>query len=195
MRARAPIEAVVVGGSSGALDALLTILPALPRQLAVPVTIVLHVPPHRSSALAEVLGRSCALQIKEAEDKEALAPGTIYVAPPDYHLLIERDRRLSLSVDPLVHFSRPSIDVLFDSAADAYGASLVGVLLTGANEDGAQGLARIRAGGGTAVVQSPETARSAVMPEAGIRAGADIVLPLAEIGPYLVGAVAHAGAP
>ncbi|HEY1697038.1 MAG TPA: chemotaxis protein CheB [Polyangiaceae bacterium] len=185
--AAAPIEAIVVGGSSGALEALLVILPALPQAFLVPVAVVVHVPPNRPSALAAVLANQCAIRVKEAEDKEPLVAGTVYIAPPDYHLLIEQDRTVGFSVDAPVQFSRPSIDVLFESAAEAYGAALVGLLLTGGNEDGAAGLARIQQLGGTAVIQSLETARISTMPAAGLRTTkAPHVLPLPEIGPFLV---------
>jgi two-component system chemotaxis response regulator CheB len=184
------IEAVVVGGSSGALEALLEILPALPASLALPVALVVHLPPHRPSSLVEVLSQRCALRVKEGEDKEPMAPSTVYVAPPDYHLLVERTRCLSLSVDPPVYFSRPSIDVLFDSAAEAYGPSLLGILLTGANEDGASGLARIRDYGGTVLVQSPATSRAPTMPASALRlVGPGCAMPLGEIGPYVAGLV------
>jgi two-component system, chemotaxis family, protein-glutamate methylesterase/glutaminase len=181
-----PIEAIVIGGSAGALEALGAILPALSPDVAIPIVIVLHVPPAKTSYLPEVLGARCALPVKEAEDKEPLAAGTVYVAPNNYHLLIEKKRYFSLSVDDPVHYSRPSIDVLFESAADAYGPALAGVLLTGASEDGARGLARIKAAGGETLVQSPLTALARTMPEAALRlAPADHVLPLGEIGSIL----------
>jgi len=183
---RHDIEAVVIGGSAGALDALAAILPALPRSLPQPIALVIHLPATRPSCLPEVIGTRCELHVKEAEDKEPLAAGTLYVAPPNYHLLIEARRCLSLSVDEPVHFSRPAIDVLFESAADAYGPALVGVLLTGASEDGARGLAHIAERGGTTIVQAPETAAARTMPEAALRLHqAGYVLPVTEIGPCL----------
>lgn len=163
------VQAIVIGGSAGGLDALQAILPALPRELGVPVIVVLHVLPGRPSGLAGLLGASTLLSAKEAEDKEPLVAGTVYVAAPNYHLLVENDRSLALSVDEPVHFSRPAIDVLFDSAADVFGAGLVGVLLSGANDDGARGLARIRRAGGTTIVQNPATAPSRQMPDAALR--------------------------
>lgn len=179
-------EAIVIGGSAGALDALQVILPALPRTLPVPVTIVLHVLAGRPSGLADIMGRSTEITVREAEDKQPLEPGVVYFAPPNYHLLIETQRYFSLSVDEPVLFSRPAIDVLFDSAADAYGSALIGVLLSGANEDGAAGLARIRASGGTTIVQAPEVAIARPMPEAAIRLGAaEHVLPSDQIAPWL----------
>lgn len=180
------IEAIVIGGSAGALDALIAILPGLPAGYPIPIAVVLHVRPEGAPLLVPVLASRCALAIKEAEDKEPFAPGTLYIAPANYHLLVERDRWFSLSVDEHVHFSRPSIDVLFESAADAFGAGLLGVLLTGANEDGARGLAAIRTAGGTTLVQSPDTAQARTMPEAALRLHRpDEVLPVAEIGAYL----------
>jgi two-component system chemotaxis response regulator CheB len=180
-------KAIVIGGSSGALDALRVILPALPRGFLVPLAIVLHVPPSRPNGLVELFSTTTPLAVKEAEDKEPLAPGTVYFACPSYHLLVERGGYLSLSVDEPVHFSRPAIDVLFESAADAFGPSLAGVLLSGANEDGAHGLSRILAAGGTTVVQDPSTASARQMPESALRDGlAHRVLPPRDIAPYLV---------
>jgi len=180
------IEAIVAGGSAGALGVLGSVLPVLPAGFSIPVAVVLHVLPGKPSYLAGVLAARCSLAVKEAEDKELLTPGTIYLAPPNYHLLIEKDHSLSLSVDEPVHYSRPSIDVLFESAADAYGEALAAVLLTGANKDGARGLARIKAAGGTTVVQSPETALMRMMPDAALRlAQPDRVLPPEEIGSFL----------
>ncbi|HVY40589.1 MAG TPA: chemotaxis protein CheB [Polyangia bacterium] len=176
------IDAVVIGGSSGALEALATVVPALPATSAVPIVIVVHLPPDRPSHLAAVLGARTPLPVREAEDKEPLAPGVIYVGPPNYHLLIERGGTFALSADDLLHFSRPSIDVLFESAADAYGPRLAGVILSGANADGADGLATIRRAGGVAIAQSPQAALVRTMPEAAIaRARPEYVLGLPEM--------------
>jgi two-component system, chemotaxis family, protein-glutamate methylesterase/glutaminase len=147
---------------------------------------VLHISPDHPNCLVEVLRNRCRLAVKEAEDKEPLRAGFVYVAPPNYHVLLERDRSLSLSVDDKVHFSRPSIDVLFESAAQAYGKAAAGVLLTGANEDGAHGLAAVRAAGGTTFVQDPETASIRTMPEAALRLNPQHrVVPLLEIASAL----------
>lgn len=182
------IEAIVIGGSAGTVEALVTILPALPAGFSIPIALVVHISPAGPSLLPDVLASRCALVVKEAEDKEPIAPHTVYVAPPNYHLLVEKERCFSLSVDDPVQFSRPAIDVLFESAADAYGAALVGVLLTGANEDGARGLARIGRAGGTTLVQSPATAPAPTMPEAALRLWHDHrVLSPAEIGSFLAG--------
>lgn len=176
----------MIGGSAGALEALGVIMPALPKGLGVPVTIVLHLPPTKPSHLSEVLGARCALPVSEPDDKEPLAPGRVYVAAPNYHLMITEDRVFSLSLDALVHFSRPSIDVLFETAADAYGAGLLGVLLSGANEDGARGIAAIRRAQGQTLVQSPESAQVPTMPDAALRLDPKAtVLPLSAIGPFL----------
>jgi two-component system chemotaxis response regulator CheB len=181
-------DAVVIGGSAGALDALNAIFPALPASYPLGIAVVLHVPPGKPSYLSEFFRSKCSLAMKEAEDKEPLRPATVYFAPPDYHLLLERGHYFSLSVDEPVLFSRPAIDVLFESAADAYGPRLTGVLLTGASEDGARGLARIKRSGGTTIVQDPSTASSRTMPEAAVRLGAvDHVLPLQQIGSFLAG--------
>ncbi|MGO4674887.1 chemotaxis protein CheB [Bosea sp. 2YAB26] len=163
-------EAVVIGASAGALEALSVILPALPAGFRLPVIVVVHVPPNRRSMLAELFDAKCRIPVREAEDKEPIAAGTIYFAPPDYHLLVEMDRCLSLSSDEPVLFSRPSIDVLFESAADAYGPALIAIVLTGANQDGANGMQAIVKAGGTALVQNPTGAFAAAMPEAAIAA-------------------------
>ena len=181
-----PIEAIVIGGSAGALDALAALLPALPAGCPFPVAIVVHVPANKPSYLAEVLASKTVLPVKEAEDKEPIAPGVVYIAPPNYHLLIERGRTFALSDDQVLHFSRPAIDVLFESAAEAYGDRLAGVVLTGASEDGAAGLAAIKRAGGLAIVQSPATASARPMPEAAIAAAeVDHILPVVEIAPLL----------
>jgi two-component system, chemotaxis family, protein-glutamate methylesterase/glutaminase len=184
------VEIIVVGGSAGALEVLGTILPALPAAFAVPLAIVVHIPAGKQSLLPAVLGQKCALPVREPEDKEPVAARTVYVAPPNYHLLIEKTRSFALSVDEPVLYSRPSIDVLFESAAEAYGAGVLGVLLTGASEDGARGLVRIKERGGIAVVQAPSTAAVPIMPEAGRHltnvdrelAPAEIALFLAQLG-------------
>lgn len=192
------IEAIVIGGSAGALDALLAIVPSLPEQVSCPIVIVLHLPPAQPSLVPEILSRVCARAVYEAEDKAPLRDRTIYVAAPNYHLLIERNRSLSLSIDEPVQHSRPSIDVLFESAADAFGPAVAGLLLSGANHDGAAGLCQIRQAGGVAIVQSPATASSPMMPEAAMRrVGPSVhVLPPSDLGAFLaqlVGATACAG--
>ena len=132
--------------------------------------VVVHVPPDKRSILAELFQAKCRITVREAEDKEPISGGTVYFAPPDYHLLVETDRSLSLSSDEPVLYSRPSIDVLFESAADAYGPALIAIVLTGANQDGAKGLKAVVEAGGTAIVQSPEDAFASAMPEAALAA-------------------------
>lgn len=183
---RAEAHAIVIGASAGALDALSAILPALPAEFALPVMIVVHVPPDRDSVLAELCQAKCRLTVKEAEDKEPIVGGTVYFAPPGYHLLIEADKTLALSSDEPVLFSRPSIDVLFESAADAYGSEVLGIILTGANHDGAEGLRAIAQSGGAAIVQAPCEALASFMPEAAIQSVPDaLVMPLEQIAARL----------
>lgn len=160
-------QAVVIGGSAGAFDILRMIVRSLHRSLPCPVTIVIHLPAH-SGGLADLFGAETSLRVKQAEDKEPLEAGTIYIAPPSYHLLIESHRAFALSADPPVHFSRPAIDLLFESARDVYGANLIGILLSGASEDGAAGLQEIHLAGGITIVQTPASADSPIMPAAAL---------------------------
>jgi two-component system, chemotaxis family, protein-glutamate methylesterase/glutaminase len=177
---------VVVGASWGGLAALNCLIGGLPADFKVPVTIVQHRSRHADNLLASLLQDVTPLQVVEIEDKEPLVPGSVYIAPANYHVLVE-DGHLSLTTDPLVRFSRPSIDVTFFSAADTYRSSAIGVVLTGANDDGARGLRHIVDRGGRAVVQDPATAESAVMPNAAQRAvpEADVV-PLERLADHLV---------
>lgn len=163
------IEAVVIGASAGGVTALLTLLTGLPETFRLPIVAVLHLPEDRDSLLVEIFQHRLPIAVREAADKESIAPATLYFAAPGYHLSVEMDRTFSLSCEAPVHYSRPSIDVLMASAADAYGASLAGILLTGANFDGAAGLAKIQQQGGLTVVQDPAEAEVATMPEAAIR--------------------------
>lgn len=173
------IQAVVLGASAGGIEALLALLHELPLPWNLPVVIVLHLPEGHESHLAEIFTERLHLPVHEAADKMPLAPGHVYFAPPGYHLSIERDGRFSLSCEPPVHFSRPSIDVLMTSAADAYGPAVAGVLLTGANEDGAEGLRRIHLAGGITAVQDPDEAQISIMPRAALALHSpDHVLPL-----------------
>lgn len=157
---------VVIGASAGAVQALLALLPALPASFPLPILVVVHVPSDRDNVLVPLLQAKCRLTVKEAEDKEPIAGGVIYFAPSDYHLLVEADRTLALSTDEPINYSRPSIDVLFESAADACGEGLVGIILTGANHDGAAGLKAIVDAGGVAIVQDSEEAYATAMPNA-----------------------------
>lgn len=180
------IDAVVIGCSAGGLQALKQILPTLCPTRAVPVLVACHTASDDLRGLCDLLSAVSAWPVREAREREIAAPGVIQMAPSGYHLLVERSGELSLSIDPRVSFARPSIDVLFESAAIAYGAHLAGIVMTGANHDGAQGLARVRHGGGIGVIQDPDEAEVDVMPRAALaQAGADHVLPLVRIGPFV----------
>ena len=182
------IEAVVIGASAGGVEALSQILPALPPSFRPALLIVLHLPRERPSLLVDIYATRCTLRVREADDKEPVEPGTVYFAPPDYHMLVERSRQIALSTDEPVHFSRPSIDVLFESAADVYGNRLLGVILTGGNEDGAAGLHAIHRAGGVTVVQQPDSAQVPLMVVSALqRNPADFVLSLPELAQLLRG--------
>lgn len=161
---------VVIGASAGAIQALSQILPSLPADFPLPILVVVHVPADRSNFLAPLFQDKCQLAVREADDKEPALGGTVYFAPPDYHLLLEVDGSLSLASDEPVQHSRPSIDVLFESAADAFGADVIGIVLTGANADGAAGLRAIAAAGGTPLVEDPQLAFADAMPDAARKA-------------------------
>ncbi|HEY4106278.1 MAG TPA: chemotaxis protein CheB [Polyangiaceae bacterium] len=177
---------MVIGASAGAVDALGLLLPAVPAGARVPVIVVVHVPPNRPSLLPELFAQRCAAQVREPEDKEPARAGTIWLAPSNYHLLVERDRTFSLSVDEPVKFSRPSIDVLFESAVEAFGEKLCAIVLTGANDDAASGARAVREAGGTVVVQDPETAEAEQMPKAAIKAAnPQLIAALPEIAEFL----------
>lgn len=178
---------VVIGASAGGVQALLEIIPRLPRSYAGAVIIVHHIK-RGGGELAGLLNAASILPVKEAEDKETIEDGRVYIAPSDYHLLIEDDKTFALNCDPCVNYARPSINVLFESAARVYSAALVGVILSGANEDGANGLRAIKEAGGVAVVQNPDTAEISTMPRAAIAATTvDHILSLPEIASFLSG--------
>lgn len=173
------MEAVVIGASAGGVHALLAVLADLPRTFRLPLIVALHLPDDRDSQLADIFQHRMPIAVREAADKENIAPATLYFACPGYHLSVEMDRTFSLSCEAPVNYSRPSIDVLMESAADAYGASLAGILLTGANRDGAAGMARIHRQGGITIVQEPAEAEARMMPEAAIaKSPPDFILPL-----------------
>ena len=177
---------VVIGVSTGGMKALQEIIPNLPADLPFSIIIVIHRSPDGDDYLEKSLDDRSRLSVKQAEDKEEILPGTVYIAPPNYHLLIEDDRCLSLSVDCHVNFARPSVDVLFESAAAVYGSELAGIILTGANYDGSNGLKIIQKYGGLVAVQDPRTAEVQTMPLAAIAAVHEpIILPLREIAPFL----------
>jgi two-component system chemotaxis response regulator CheB len=161
-------KAVVVGGSSGSIDVLLKLLPALSPAFSFAIIIVLHRKSSSDSSLTDLLSSKTKISIWEVEDKDAVIPGAIHLAPADYHLLIEREEVFSLDDSEKVNYSRPSLDVTFESAADVYGSSLVGILLSGANADGTAGLNAIKKNGGTIIAQNPKTAQSSFMPQQAI---------------------------
>jgi two-component system chemotaxis response regulator CheB len=181
------IEAVVIGASAGGVGALLRLLPGLPSQYERALVVLLHLPEGRQSQLAEVFQHRMRMPVREAVDKESLSSGTLYFAGSGYHLSIEEDRSFSLSCEAPLHFARPAIDYLMESAADAFGPALIGILLTGANHDGAAGLAAIAAAGGLTVVQDPREAEVPTMPQEAIRLRQpDLVLPLDAIHTLLL---------
>jgi two-component system, chemotaxis family, protein-glutamate methylesterase/glutaminase len=180
-------ELIVIGCSMGGMAALEAIFSVLPESFGVPIIVAQHRYRTSGEALPAFLRRHSSLEVVDATDKQWVKPGNVYLAPANYHLLVDRGGELSLSVDDVVSYSRPSIDVLFESAANAYTSATVGVVLTGANADGAQGAKRIKERGGFVVVQDPATAESAEMPKAAIaKARVDRILPLNRIGPFLV---------
>ena len=185
--ARVPgVQAIVVGASAGGVEALLSIFGGLAPGFRLPIIVVLHLPDERRSQLAEVFDRRLQMPVVEARDKEMIQPGTLYFAGPGYHLSVEHDRSLSLSQEDRVHHSRPAIDFLFESAADAYGPNLLAILLTGANQDGGRGLAQVKQLGGITVVQDPLEARVDVMPKAALALHTpDYILTLSRIGDLL----------
>lgn len=177
---------VAIGTSWGGLGALVGILSAIPEGFPAPILIVQHRSKDSDKLLSDLLQDVCALKVQEAEDKDFLLPSNVYVAPADYHLLVDGEQ-ISLTTDEPVRYSRPSIDVTFSSVAESYGSGSIGVILTGANQDGARGLSQILAMGGRGLVQDPETAEVAVMPAAARRAAPDAeILPLEDIAPRLV---------
>ncbi len=179
-------QLVAIGCSMGGMHALQTIFQALPKDFPLPITVVQHRYKTSNEGLPQFLRRHSKLNVVDTTDKEWIKPGTVYLAPANYHLLVERGE-LSLSVDEAVAYSRPSIDVMFESAADAYGSGVIGVVLTGANSDGARGAARIKKRGGFVLAQDPTTAESPAMPQATIdTTRVDRILPLERIGPFLV---------
>ncbi|MDR5738914.1 MULTISPECIES: chemotaxis protein CheB [unclassified Caballeronia] len=170
------IDAIVIGASAGGVEALNLLLPALPRDFALPVLIVVHVRQGQPSLLPGLFAERCNIAVQEPFDKDVIAPGVIYFAPPGYHMMVEAEDgappAIALSVDPPVRFSRPSVDVLFESAAHAYGERLLGVVLSGANDDGGRGARAIRDAGGVCWAQDPKTASAPAMPQAAIAQGA-----------------------
>lgn len=183
----APFELVVIGLSSGGVELLMRFVPDLPAHFPVPVVICLHASASTTAALCELLGERAALQVLEAEDKGHLRAGAVYLAPGGYHLHVERDGSCSLSLDAPEKYARPSIDVLFESAAHAFRERLIAVVLTGANDDGAEGAKRVKALGGCVIVQDPADAQAPQMPLAALaNVNADHIIGAREVGPLLV---------
>ncbi|GGB97610.1 chemotaxis protein CheB [Oxalicibacterium flavum] len=184
---RKHIDAVTVGASAGGIDALLKIFGGLPPDFQLPIMVVLHLRDDRDSRLAEVFQQHVRIPVRQARDKEPIDDGVLYFAGPGCHLSVEEDHRFSLSGEDAVHYSRPAIDLLMTSAADVYGERLAGILLTGANEDGAEGMASIKQAGGLTIVQDPAEAQVAVMPQSAIRRCApDHILRLKQIRQWLI---------
>lgn len=193
MTGKQKYQAVVIGASAGGTVALQKILPLLPSDFSLPIIIAQHLHPLQDGASIIHFAGGSALVVKDADEKEAIRAGFVYFAPPNYHLLVEDDRTFSLSIDAKVHFTRPSVDVLFESAADAYGANLIGIVLSGANQDGADGLLRIKQRGGLTIVQDPQDAEISYMPKAAIEAAnPDHILTADKICKFL-SEVHHAG--
>lgn len=185
-------KAVVIGVSTGGVAALKLVLGALPADFPLPISVATHISPDADDGLALLLNTLCAIRVKEADDYERLAPATVYLAPADYHLLVERDGTLSLSVDERVNFARPSIDILFETAAIAFGSGLIGVIMTGAGFDGSKGLKKIKELGGVTIVQDPDDAEADPMPRSALAVvKADHVVPLKDVAPLLSTLVQH----
>lgn len=180
-------KCIVIGVSAGGMHALCTIIPALPAEFPLPVIVIQHLSPHSDNYTTRHLDKISNIRVKEVDEKEKILPGIVYTAPPNYHVLVEEDETFSLSVEERINWARPSIDVLFESAADVYGPALIGVILTGSNNDGSKGLKKIKEEGGLALVQDPHTAEVDGMPLAAIETTkVDHILKLEEIAPFLV---------
>ena len=180
-------EAIVIGVSSGGLNAMKIMFSLLPADFKLPVIIVQHISPRSENQWIDLLNNNSKLRIKEADEKEKIEPGMAYIAPANYHLMVERDKTFSVTVEERVNYARPSIDVLFESAAEAYKNKLIGVILTGSNNDGTNGLKRIQECGGLTIVQDPKTAESPYMPSSAIATiQPDYILPIAEIVDILI---------
>ena len=181
-----PTEILLIGGSAGSLDALLQFLPQLKKTISFAIVIILHRKSDAESMLAELLQSRSPIPVREIEDKEKILPAVIYLAPGNYHVLVEKEKYFSLDVSEKVNFSRPSIDVSFETAAEVYGAHTTGLLLSGANADGTEGLKRIKQAGGKALIQQPSSAEVSYMPEQALREiEADAVLTNEEIAAYI----------
>lgn len=180
-------KCIAIGVSAGGMHALCTIIPELPAEFPLPVIVIQHLSPHSDNYTTRHLDKISKIRVKEVDEKEKILPGIVYTGPPNYHVLVEEDETFSLSVEERINWARPSVDVLFESAADVYGPGLIGVILTGANNDGSRGLKKIKEEGGLALVQDPLTAEVDGMPLAAIETTkVDHILKLEEIAPFLV---------
>lgn len=180
-------RSIVIGASAGGMDAIKAVLMPLHEGFAVPILIVQHLSSHSNGYMVEYLNEICKIDVKEADEKEKVLPGNVYIAPPNYHLMVEKDETLSLTVDQKVNYSRPAIDILFESAAEVYENELIGIILTGANSDGSKGLKRIKELGGLTIVQDPSTAEVDFMPKAAIKTTKpDYILSLNQISNKLI---------
>jgi len=180
-------EAVVVGSSAGGIRALENLLSPLPNDFPLPIIVVQHLHPESESYLPKILATHCALPVKQAEEREIIQAGRVYIAPPNYHLLIEEDHSFSLSLEPPVRYARPSVDVMFETAVYAYRDKLIGIILTGANDDGSYGVKKLKQMGGYVIVQDPKTAEAEAMPKSAIAAAkVDKILPIEQVGVYLL---------
>lgn len=179
-------SAIVMGASAGGLAALSIIVAQIDKDFRLPIIVVQHLYPESDDFIARKLDTCCKLKVLEADEKEKIKGGTIYIAPANYHLMIEENQTFSLTIDPKVNYSRPSIDVLFNCASEVYDYRLIGVLLTGANEDGARGLKKIKDLGGVTIVQEPTTAEVPAMPQSAINLfPVDYILPVDKIFPKI----------
>lgn len=187
-RINTAVQLIVIGGSAGSLEVILKIIPALRSHLPVAILIVTHRKPSNDDLLVDLLNARSNWPVKEAEEKEPVAPHCVYVAPADYHLLLEKDHTFSLDDSEKVNYSRPSIDITFEAAAEAYGPALLAILLSGANADGVDGMKRVRRLGGQCIVQDPADAEVGYMPSQAVEQGvASFVLPAAGIAPFING--------
>lgn len=183
--ARQKVRLVVIGASAGGVEVLTKLLPSFKKPSPLSIALVLHLPKNGPNLIPELLRHDCSFDLRETASGEELKSETIYMAPPDYHLAVESNGTLTLSSDDVINYSRPSIDYLFEEAAHAYGKQVMGVLLTGANEDGAQGLKKISAMGGVSLVQDPLDAVCPTMPESALKLiKPDIILPVGEMVPF-----------
>ena len=183
-----PVKIVVIGGSAGSLEVLFRLLPQLRADLSVSIIIVLHRRSSGDSTLPDLLATKTMLPLHEVEDKDTILPGHIYLAPSDYHLLIEKDQTFSLDYSEKINFSRPSLDVTFESVADIYGIAVAGIILSGANEDGTKGLQAIKNAGGIIIAQQPGTAQMPLMPQHAIAyLGIDLIFTVGEMVGFVNG--------